>query len=252
MDFNYEQIRKNLEDSLNNDTVSEMAFNPFIAEVFKQFISDCSFKNYNNEKIAELFKFLYKVDPVDFGSEQQYLKFMEEMQISSELIRSDELLCDVLKNSLIFDLVELIRFASIQKRNIKDNAAYNRHLEKVLSDMNREIAALFDLKTEKSEIEMILDKYFEFNYNVNTSGVWTEFYGLMKYSDFELYIQFKHDEIISMFKRGNLNAQALYPFIIANDNVAKTVLREFYDDILLEDPLKAEEIKSTGLLDFEN
>ena len=237
-------------DFLCEGTAFSREYLPGFSDVFAELLESGEYAQFSEQRTAGLYRMIYRTDRAFFSDSRKYKEFCGGLKKISELICSDGQLCGTIKNMLISDLAELIRFASVQKKNIKDNAAYNRHLEKVLTDMNREIAALYDLGTDNSEMAAILDKYFEFVCGVNTVYAWEEYYSLPESGGFREYTDSKYNDVLALFRRGNLNAQALCPYITAGDIQAKELLKSFYSDMLDENNEKAKEIESTGLLDM--
>ena len=233
---------------LREGTEFSKEYLPASAGAFIQLLENGEHAEFSLMRTAELYRMIYRTDRALFSDSLKYGDFCGRLRKISELVCSDDQLCGTIKNMLISDLAEFIRFASVQKKNIKDNAAYNRHLEKVLTDMNRETAALYDLGTDGSELAAVLDKYFEFVCGVNTVCAWEEYYSLPESGGFKEYTASKYSEVLALFRRGNLNAQALSPYIKAGDIQAKELLQSFYSDMLEENTEKAKEIESTGLL----
>lgn len=101
-------------------------------------------------------------------------------------------LCNSLKNLYIFRIIEKIRFAKMQKDNLSDPAAYKRHTTKALTAIKDALRVLFELNTDYDELKAILEKYYEFNRQVNTTNCWTEFFSLKGYGTFDQFIKEKN------------------------------------------------------------
>lgn len=95
---------------------------------------------------------------------------------------------EVLKNKYFFDATEKIRFANLQEKNLRNTAVYLTHIKKIMTDLRDDIANLYELGIEKTEIEPILDKYVEYVKEVNTDEVWAEYKSLEKYEGFKEYV----------------------------------------------------------------
>ncbi len=109
-----------------------------------------------------------------------------------KLIPKDTDLMNSLKNFYIFRIIEKIRFAKMQRESLRDTAAYNRHIEKVLTEIRDALRVLFELNTSYDELEAILEKYYEFNRHVNIAKSWIEFFSLKDYDTFNHFIKAKN------------------------------------------------------------
>lgn len=104
---------------------------------------------------------------------------------------ADVSLSNSLKNFYIFRIIEKIRFAKLQRESLRDTSAYNRHIEKVLTEVKDALRVLFELDTSYDELEAILEKYYEFNRHVNIPSSWIEFFSLKGYDTFNQFIDAK-------------------------------------------------------------
>lgn len=126
-----------------------------------------------------------------------YLLYKEEQlacnpSVIINFFRSDLALADFLKNSYIYRIIEQIRFAKMQRESLRDTTAYNRHIEKILTEVKDALRVLFELGTSYEELEAILEKYYEFNRHVNISSSWIEFFSLKGYETFNRFIKKKN------------------------------------------------------------
>ena len=148
----------------------------------------------------------------DYDAVMKFIKGSEDVN-STIPFKADEMVSMYIKNQMMFYLIEIVRFSQMQKKNLKDTASYNRHLEKSLSDMTFAIAVSFELGSDVGEIENLLDKYFEFNYYVNTVLCWEEFNSLKVYEEFNKFTSKNEDILFDMYKKTNLKYESIKDYI---------------------------------------
>lgn len=165
----------------------------------------------------------------------------------TEAFSEDKTLSNQINNRLNAQMAEAVVFATMQRRNLKDNAAYNRHLEKSLDDIRRHCALLISLGATYEELVFIFEKYLEFVQSVNTSWAWNDFYALRQFYLFEDFTDEHKNELIDGFNKGKLHCEALRPF--KSEKEVKALLKSFYEEMKTEDPARAKEIENSGLLD---
>lgn len=205
------------------------------------------------QRVIELIMAIYESKGVRFNdSARAAARFLKDLRnlYAVKAFAGDSFMRGALKNAVMSDIVELIRFAYLQKKNLGGSVVYNRHLEKVLGDMNDAVAVLCELGADSDEISPVLEKCFEFTCNLNTPKVWVEFYKLSRYAAFGEYIAKKENLIIGMFEAGSLNEESLRPFFSSSDSRAAASLKSVYEELLTEDPPRAAEIKRSGLLEL--
>ncbi len=159
----------------------------------------------------------------------------------------DEQLAGELKNRYMFDLIEMIRFAKMQRESLRDTASYNRHIEKALGDMKNNLVVLLQLKSTQEELLPVLAKYYEFTKNVNTAKVWVKFHSLYRYDTFELFLKQIKSELLGTYKRGTLRAEALKSYIERGDADAMETYMETLMETALDDRNKTEEMISCNV-----
>ena len=157
-----------------------------------------------------------------------------------EAIKNDTLLAANVKNKYMFELIEVIRFAGLQKKNLKDNASYNRHVEKCLTDMMLDLRKVFMLDTDLVEIQMILDKYLEYNIYVNTPKNWVEFHSLSEFEGFRKYLETKHEFLLKTYLRNGLVYDSIKPYAENLEEDALKVLKQAIKDFEMDEPKKVE------------
>ncbi len=74
---------------------------------------------------------------------------------------------ETMKNEYFFKLVEAIRFAKMQHDKLGDTTVYNRHIIKVLPEMNEMLDKLYTMGMDNTELAPAAQKYFEFVRSVN-------------------------------------------------------------------------------------
>ena len=155
----------------------------------------------------------------DYDVIMKFIKGSEDVN-STIPFKSEEMVSMYIKNQMMFYLIEVVRFSQMQKKNLKDTASYNRHLEKSLSDMTFAIAVSFELGSEVGEIESLLDKYFEFNYYVNTVVCWEGFNSLKVYEEFNKFTMKNEDMLFDMYEKTNLKYESIKDYIEAQNEKA--------------------------------
>ncbi|MBR6800657.1 MAG: hypothetical protein IKM61_02765 [Eubacteriaceae bacterium] len=117
--------------------------------------------------------------------------------------------CSVMANFIVF--------STAQRKNLKDTASYNRHIDKALPEMCESLTVLFELGANEGEYLTSLDKYFEFTYYVNTPDSWKLFNSLYVYDDFRKYVESIKDKFLGIYLRSALLPEAVEVFILEGD-----------------------------------
>ena len=208
------------------------------------------------EKTLSLLKLLEERDGRSYSDDAGLIAmFLEETWVyrAAFAFCQDELLCGALKNRFTFDMIEKIRFSKLQRKNLKDTASYNRHIEKALSEMNGALTALYELGAEDMELEAVLDKYFEFNWYVNTPANWEEFYTLSEYGGFRRFLASRENELLSLYRRSNLAPQSILPLLQEKNPRAADVFFRVLAENAAETPKRAAEVceGASGVFDPE-
>lgn len=141
-------------------------------------------------EIKELFNLFF------FNKNEDIEKLPRDVQDKKkikELIEKDDIEVELVKNIVIFELAEKMRFAKLQRESLRDTSTYNRHIAKSLTEMNHALTILLELGVDYEEISPSLEMYYQFNRHVNTPEHWEEFYYLKKYP---LFIKFLEIEDI--------------------------------------------------------
>lgn len=169
--------------SIDDSTFVREALAEFI-EVHKEELGD------KTEEAVNLVRLLYEGNNTDTKNKFALIrKFIDETSCFSfaGIFSRDPELSEGLKNLYFFDLVEKVRFSKMQQESLRDTSTYNRHIEKSLTEMKNALAVLFELGSEYTEVQSVLEKYFEFTRHVNTSKAWLEFDSLKKYPVFQKF-----------------------------------------------------------------
>ncbi len=117
--------------------------------------------------------------------------------------------CSVMANFIVF--------STAQRKNLKDTASYNRHIDKALPEMRDSLMILFELRAEEGEYITSLDKYFEFTYYVNTPDSWNLFNSLYVYESFVKYVESIKEKFLGIYLRSALLPQAVKKFVEEGD-----------------------------------
>jgi len=157
---------------------------------------------------------------------------------------------EAIANALASYLAESFAFAAVQRKNLNDDNTFNRHVVKSVSEMNRAISSLQALQGESGEIGYIYERYMEFVVSLNDAEHWREFYSLSDAAGFRSYVEEHKADILAMFEKGKVSAEALRPFILSGDQAAMDSLAGMYEEMLEDDPQLARQIKDSGLLDY--
>lgn len=174
----------------------------------------------HTDKIISVLAVIYIDSGVDTQDPVQLMyRYIADAYLYKEsgVCSKDDLLCGGLKNRYLFDLIEKVRFAKMQRESLRDTASYNRHIEKAISDMRNDLTVLFELQCTLEETESVLEKYLEYNINVNTSRNWLKLNGLAKYEPFRSFLVKSKPQLLNLFKRGSIRPEALKYFIETKD-----------------------------------
>ncbi len=132
--------------------------------------------------------------------------FSEDVQLREGIINN---YCSVMANFIVF--------STAQRKNLKDTASYNRHIDKALPEMCESLTILFELSANEGEYLTSLDKYFEFTYYVNTPDSWKLFNSLYVYKDFRKYVESIKEKFLGIYLRSALLPEAVEVFVSEGD-----------------------------------
>lgn len=90
-----------------------------------------------------------------------------------------------LKNEYFFKLIEAVRFAKMQRDKLGDTTVYNRHIIKVLPEMNELLDKLYSMGMNDSELDPAALKYREFVNSAGNEEHKAQMQALRKYAGFD-------------------------------------------------------------------
>ena len=92
------------------------------------------------------------------------IKFLDltEDKSSAKVFIADSVIRESVINNYCSVMANFIVFSTAQRKNLKDTASYNRHIDKALPEMSDSLMILFELGANEGEYLTSLDKYFEF------------------------------------------------------------------------------------------
>lgn len=132
--------------------------------------------------------------------------FSEDVNLREGVINN---YCSVMANFIVF--------STAQRKNLKDTASYNRHIDKALPEMCESLTILFELGAKEGEYLTSLEKYFEFTYYVNTPDSWKLFNSLYVYEDFRIYIHGIREKFLGIYLRSALLPESVEVFVSEGD-----------------------------------
>jgi len=210
-----------------------------LQEILTTFIADNKDKLYDKTKeLVRLIKLLYEDGQTNIENTPVLIKQFTDKTLSYNNIgvfAKDGNLSDSLKNLYMYTIIEKIRYAKLQKDSLRDTSSYNRHIAKALTNMRDSLIVLFELGSQYDEVLGVLEKYYEFNRYVNTTKCWTEFYSLMIYLSFSRFAKAKEEEILTLYKRGNLQIEAIKRLIEDKNIYAIDALMNKLMEIAMDD-----------------
>ena len=143
------------------------------------------------------------------------IKFLGECSDAScaKVFAEDAILRENIINNYCSVMANFIVFSTAQRKNLKDTASYNRHIDKALPEMRDSLMILFELGANEGEYLNSLDKYFEFTYYVNTPDSWALFNSLYAYESFNKYVHSIEEKFLGIYLRSNLFPQSVVKFV---------------------------------------
>lgn len=210
----------------------------------------------HTDKIAAVLTVLYNDSDGDVSDPVSlFYRYIADSYLykDASVCQDDELLCGGLKNKYLFDLIEKIRFAKMQRESLRDTTSYNRHIEKSISDMRNDLTVLFELGCSLEETEPVLEKYLEYNINVNTARNWLKLDGLSKYVPFRTFLVKSEPQILNLFHRGSIRTESLKYFVEAKDTKAIDIYMNTLAETAAEEIDRAREMISDDVcFPFDN
>lgn len=204
----------------------------------------------HTDKITAVLTVLYNDSNADLSDPVSvFYRYIADSYLykDASVCQNDELLCGGLKNKYLFDLIEKIRFAKMQRESLRDTTSYNRHIEKSISDMRNDLTVLFELRCTYEETAAVLEKYLEYNINVNTARNWLKLDGLSKYEPFRKFLMQSKDQILNLYSRGSIRTESLKYFVESKDVQTIEIYMKTLVQTAAEDRAKAEEMISADV-----
>lgn len=184
-------------------------------------------------KILAVTEFIKKTNSKDTSFAESFMKYLGYDGSSSDLavkfislspdksvagIYSEEAsLREAVINHYCSVMANFIVFSAAQRKNLKDTASYNRHIDKALPEMCEALTVLFELGANEGEYLSSLEKYFEFTYYVNTPDSWKLFNSLYVYEDFSEYITSIREKFLGIYLRSALLPESILHFVMEGD-----------------------------------
>ena len=194
------------------------------------------------EILTNILSVVYETDPNDkVAGIEQFFK-QADAHACAGVFLNDSALTEALKNKYMFELLEKIRFAKMQKESLRDTASYNRHIEKVIGEMKDDFIVLYELDSEPEELSSALEKYLDYTLSINTISAWTDFHELSHYTSFADHLKEIKPTLLHLFKTSNMRADALRYYVEQNDTDALQILRDMLSETKEEEPERAKEI----------
>ncbi len=147
------------------------------------------------------------------------VKFLDmvEDKSASVVFSENAFIRESVINNYCSVMANFIVFSTAQRKNLKDTASYNRHIDKALPEMRDSLMILFCLGANEGEYLTSLDKYFEFTYYVNTLDSWNLFNSLYVYESFSAYVDSIKEKFLGIYLRSSLLPQAVKRFVEEGD-----------------------------------
>jgi len=166
------------------------------------------------------------------SKEETAIAFLSECpdKSAAKVFRDNAHLREAIINNYCSVMANFIVFSTAQRKNLKDTASYNRHIDKALPEMRDSLMILFELGAKEGEYLTSLEKYFEFTYYVNTRDSWSLFNSLYVYEDFAKYVQNIREQFLGIYLRSNLLPESIEKFVLdgneafTNGRIARTPL----------------------------
>ncbi len=147
------------------------------------------------------------------------IRFLDltEDKSSAKVFIADSVIRESVINNYCSVMANFIVFSTAQRKNLKDTASYNRHIDKALPEMRDSLMILFELGANEGEYLTSLDKYFEFTYYVNTPDSWNLFNSLYAYESFVKYVDSIKEKFLGIYLRSALLPEAVKKFVEEGD-----------------------------------
>ncbi len=192
--------------------------------------------------LTNILSVVYDTDPNDkIAGIEQFFK-QADAHACAGVFLNDSALTEALKNKYMFELLEKIRFATMQQESLRDTASYNRHIEKVIGEMKDDFVVLYELESEPDELSAALEKYLTYTISINTISAWSDFHALSHYAPFADHLKEIKPTLLHLFETSGMRADALRYYVEQNDEDVIQTLRDVFSETKTEEPERAEEV----------